>query len=218
MTVSLQVSQPKQSSGLDCPSATDSRSKTILVVDDSESLRAVVRSILVSQTTLKICGEAVDGLDAIDKARKLRPDLIILDVAMPRMNGLQAVPIIRRMMPHVRIVLFSMYGDILGPSPNSTLGVDAVIAKPEGINRLVPCVQTLLESIPRDEKPGPHAEPKFESDLGSTCGALGCPNFATNRAEWSNVAKLVCGYHKNLVDKKHWEEVAHLFGRTPFSN
>src|SRR5690348_15381852 len=128
------MTRPEQSLDADCSPSAVCRSRTILVVDDSESLRAVMRSMLASQTAFEICGEAVDGVDAIDKAEKLRPDLIILDVAMPRMNGLQAVPIIRRMMPHVRIVLFSMYGDVLGPSPNSTLGVDAVISKPEGID------------------------------------------------------------------------------------
>jgi CheY-like chemotaxis protein len=209
------MDQSERSSALDCFRV--SRSKTILVADDNESVRAVMRSILVSETAFEVCGEAIDGVDAIDKAGKLRPDLIILDVAMPRMNGLQAASILRGMMPHARIVLFTMYGDVFGPSPNSTFGVDAVISKLEGMDKLVPCVQNLLQTMETDEL-GPSAEPRFEPGIAGICRVQGCPNNAKYCAEWSNVTKLVCDHHKKLVERKHWSEVAHLFGRTPFTN
>ena len=111
-----------------------------------------------------------------------------------------------------------MYGDVLGPSPNSTLDFDAVISKAEGIGKLVPCVQTLLECIENNE-PEPVAEPSFEPDfVEGICRAWRCPNNAKFRAEWSNVTKLVCDRHKKLMEKKRWSEVAHLFGSTPFSD
>jgi DNA-binding NarL/FixJ family response regulator len=195
----------------------DSRSKTILIVDDSESVRRSVRAVLESQPEWRVCGEAVDGLDAIDKARELRPDLIILDVAMPRMNGLEAASVLRRTMPHLRILLFTMHGDVLGPSPNSTLGFDAALSKPEGIGKLVPCIQTLMGSS-EQEVPEPVEKPSFEPDYGGPCRARHCTNSAKFQAEWKHVTKLVCDQHKKLVEKKPWSEVAHLFGRTPFSD
>jgi DNA-binding NarL/FixJ family response regulator len=98
----------EQSAVLDGPSPTDSRSRTILIVDESDSVRGSIRAVLESQTGWQVCGEATDGVDAIEKARKLKPDLIILDVAMPRMNRLEAASILRRTTPHVRTILFTI--------------------------------------------------------------------------------------------------------------
>lgn len=123
----------------------DLRPKRILIVDDSGVVRRVVRSVLETQTEHQVCGEAVDGVDAIEKAKALQPDLVVLDLAMPRMNGLEAAMILKDAMPRPRIVLFTMYGESLGAS--LTLNVDAVLSKPEGINRLASCVQTLLHSV-----------------------------------------------------------------------
>jgi chemotaxis response regulator CheB len=61
--------------------------KQILVVDDSKAVRDAIRFLLRSQPELAICGEAQDGVGAIEKAQKLRPDLILLDLAMPNLNG-----------------------------------------------------------------------------------------------------------------------------------
>jgi DNA-binding NarL/FixJ family response regulator len=61
--------------------------KSILIVDDSAAVRTTARCFLQNQLGLEVCGEAVDGLDALEKARHLKPDLIILDLSMPRMNG-----------------------------------------------------------------------------------------------------------------------------------
>ena len=65
-------------------------SKNILIVDDSFVIRAATRHFLEEETDFTVCGEAIDGLDALEKAEQLHPDLIILDLAMPRMDGLQA--------------------------------------------------------------------------------------------------------------------------------
>jgi DNA-binding NarL/FixJ family response regulator len=62
----------------------------LLIVDDHEVVRRGVRSLLTDQTDWEVCGEAVDGQDALDKARELKPDLIVMDVSMPRLNGLEA--------------------------------------------------------------------------------------------------------------------------------
>jgi DNA-binding NarL/FixJ family response regulator len=119
-------------------------SKRILVADDSDTVRRVARSYLTQQD-LDVCGEAVDGEDAIEKARKLKPDLILLDVVMPRTNGIVAASVLKEMMPNVRIVLFTMYSEAVARVfPHKGLAVDAVIAKGEGMNRLAECVQSLL--------------------------------------------------------------------------
>jgi DNA-binding NarL/FixJ family response regulator len=79
--------------------------KCILIADDSQTIRTVLRTFLESREGFEVCGEAVDGVDAIEKAKELRPNLIILDLAMPRMNGAAAASVLKRMMPKVPIIL-----------------------------------------------------------------------------------------------------------------
>jgi DNA-binding NarL/FixJ family response regulator len=121
-------------------------SKRILVADDSDTVRRVLRSYL-AQLDLDVCGEAADGEDTIEKARKLKPDLILLDVAMPRTNGIVVASVLKEMMPNVRIVLFTMYSDAVARAfPDKGLAADVVVAKAEGMSRLADCVQNLLRS------------------------------------------------------------------------
>jgi DNA-binding NarL/FixJ family response regulator len=120
-------------------------SKSILIVDDSESVRKITRLFIESQVDLEVCGEAVDGVDGIEKAKALKPDLILLDLAMPRMNGVEAASIIKRTMPQVRIIMFTLYKEILGRSVASAVGVDAVVSKPDGGWKMIECVRGLLQ-------------------------------------------------------------------------
>ena len=121
-------------------------SKRILVADDSDTVRRILRSYL-AQHDLDVCGEAADGEDAIEKARKLKPDLILLDAAMPRTNGIVVACVLKEMMPNVPIVLFTMYSDAVARAfPDKGLAVDAVVAKADGMSRLADCVQNLLRS------------------------------------------------------------------------
>jgi CheY-like chemotaxis protein len=121
-------------------------SKSILVVDDSPTVRKVTRLFLETQLELEVCGEAVDGVDAIEKAKKLKPDLIVLDLAMPEMNGIEAASVIKGMMPKVPIVLFTLYRESIGDALASAVGVDAVLSKPDGGWKLLECVKTLLRA------------------------------------------------------------------------
>jgi two-component system chemotaxis response regulator CheY len=63
--------------------------KRILIVDDSESVRDVIRMFLKDVATVEICGEASDGLEAVEKTKRLRPDLVVLDLSLPSMNGVE---------------------------------------------------------------------------------------------------------------------------------
>jgi len=81
----------------------------VLVVDDHELVRRGIRSVLAAEPTLTICGEATDGLDATEKALKTRPDIVVMDISMPRMNGLQAAQEIKRLLPETEIVIISQH-------------------------------------------------------------------------------------------------------------
>jgi PAS domain S-box-containing protein len=81
----------------------------VLVVDDHEVVRRGVRSLILSHAGYEICGEAVDGQDAVEQARALSPDLIVMDVSMPRLNGLEATPLIRTALPHAEVLILSQH-------------------------------------------------------------------------------------------------------------
>jgi len=81
----------------------------ILVADDHELVRRGVRSLLETRPDIEVCGEASDGLDAIEQARHLSPDLIVMDISMPRLNGLEATREIRRTLPTIDILILSQH-------------------------------------------------------------------------------------------------------------
>jgi DNA-binding NarL/FixJ family response regulator len=120
----------------------------ILIADDSATARKVIRAYL-NQRNFEVCGEAIDGVDALEKATELEPALILLDLRMPRMNGLEAASVLRGRMPNVRIVLLTLYDEFLSyKSLMSAIGIDEIISKPNGFSRLAECVRGLLGSPP----------------------------------------------------------------------
>ena len=81
----------------------------ILVVDDHALVRKGICSVLATNPTLAVCGEAVDGQDGVDKARSLRPDVVVMDLSMPRLNGLEATREIKRFLPDAEILIVSQH-------------------------------------------------------------------------------------------------------------
>lgn len=118
-------------------------SNGILVVDDNANIRHLLR-VFVESNGFKVCGEAENGADAVEKAKLLRPDLVLLDLTMPIMTGTEAAPILKRLLPQVKIILFTMHADGTSKSVPSANGVDVVIAKSDSIKRLGEHLKTLL--------------------------------------------------------------------------
>jgi DNA-binding NarL/FixJ family response regulator len=83
--------------------------KSILIVDDDKLIRNVLRCFVETRTHFEVCGEAVNGLDAIEKTRTLHPDLIVMDFTMPVMNGLEAGAILKAMLTKIPIVMYTVH-------------------------------------------------------------------------------------------------------------
>jgi two-component system response regulator DevR len=118
--------------------------RTILIADDSEMVRAKIRQALERETDFEICGEATDGVEAVAKAKELTPDLILLDVKMARLTGLEVARILRHTQPRIRIMMVTMYAEELNKTLTSLFGVDAVFSKSEGVTKLIERVENLL--------------------------------------------------------------------------
>lgn len=118
--------------------------KTVLIVDDNAVIRAPLRRLLESQPEFKVSGEAENGRDAINKAEQLKPDLIILDLAMPVMNGLDAATILRNMLPDVLLILFTAHDGTQVQRLAKAAGINAVVAKSESSSALIAQAKALV--------------------------------------------------------------------------
>jgi PAS domain S-box-containing protein len=123
----------------------------ILIVDDHEIVRQGMRSLFALRANWEVCGEAVDGLDAIDKARQLKPDVILLDVSMPRLNGLDAARAIRKEVPSSEIVIVSQHDASHMRQKAIEVGARGYVAKSELSRELLVAIDGILRE--RTETP-----------------------------------------------------------------
>ncbi|MDQ1406845.1 MAG: hypothetical protein QOG55_2474 [Acidobacteriaceae bacterium] len=125
--------------------ADGSVTKRILIVDDLLQMRKLIRDYLEEEKEFRVCGEAIDGFDAIVKAQNLKPDLIILDASMPRMTGIEAAPKLKKLLPETPIILFTFHESMMQGFASGEVGVDAVVTKDRGMFPLKESVKALLQ-------------------------------------------------------------------------
>jgi DNA-binding NarL/FixJ family response regulator len=108
-----------------------------------------MRACLEERADIEVCAQTSNGLETVNAAMDLRPDLIILDVLMPGLNGIEVASILKKSRSAAKIILFTMFGDYIGNTVASTAGVNIVLPKPEGISALVEAINSLLDLSPR---------------------------------------------------------------------
>lgn len=118
----------------------------ILLADDHELVRRGIRGLLNTKRKWRIVGEAGDGLDAIDKARKLKPDIVILDIDMPNLNGLEATPKIREAAPGAKIVALTLHesGEMVRRALDA--GAHGFVLKSDLADRLVTALNEITHA------------------------------------------------------------------------
>ena len=118
----------------------------IIVVDDNEAVRNTVRSLLASRKECTVCGEARDGLETIEKAKLLRPDLILMDISMPRMDGLEATKVIQQELPETKVLIVSQNDPAVVSQQAAQVKAHGYIAKADLHRKLIPAIQRMFPS------------------------------------------------------------------------
>src|SRR6201993_3323649 len=109
-------------------------SHTILIADDSVFIRQGLCELFEREEDFDVCGDAENGLEAVEMAQVLHPDLILLDLSMPVMNGIEAACELKRLMPMVPIIVFSEYCDVFSEREARSEGISALVSKTEPLS------------------------------------------------------------------------------------
>ena len=117
----------------------------VLIVDDHDIIRKGVRTILSERKDIEICAEAADGRDAIEKARELKPDVIIMDVGMPHLGGFKAAREIKKFLPDVRIVFLSMHDGHEAIEQSKLVGAQGYVRKTQASLQLLKALDAVLQ-------------------------------------------------------------------------
>ena|SRR5664279_1160094 len=120
--------------------------KNILIVDDSQLIRKKLRAMLQGFSTWHVCGEAVNGRDAISQAQRLAPDLVVLDLSMPIMNGLEAARELKRLNPAIQLLMFTTFKTDHFEKEATAAGCSAVLSKTDPPKLLLGAIHRLLHS------------------------------------------------------------------------
>jgi PAS domain S-box-containing protein len=128
----------------DAPGSEQLASHRVLIVDDAEDIRMLLRMKLGRHENIEVVGEAVDGVDAVDQARELQPHLVLLDMAMPRMDGLQALPLIRAAVPDVRVIVLSGFNQGTLEKEALAAGADRYVVKGGSMRELLEVIEKVL--------------------------------------------------------------------------
>jgi CheY-like chemotaxis protein len=118
---------------------------TVLIVDDHAAIRTALRYLFENRLASIICEEAENGVDAIAKAHELKPDLIVLDLSMPLMNGFEAARILRELFPDIPI--FMLTGHYMSATEQTALqaGIRAVFSKHQDLAPLITQARAVFE-------------------------------------------------------------------------
>lgn len=107
----------------------------ILLVDDHDVMRGGLRSLLESRPGWEVCGEAANSTDAIEKAKTLRPDVVVMDISMPGFSGLEAVPVIRKETPGAEVLILSRHEEREIRLKALEAGARGYVTKSQGLAR-----------------------------------------------------------------------------------
>ncbi len=120
--------------------------KRVLIADDHEAVRRGLRTVLEGNSELKVVGEAVNGEEAVEQVQRLKPDLVIIDLSMPILDGLQAAQEIKKFAPTTPIVAFSMHKIKEFVDMAKRIGLRGFVAKEDDGKALLEAVDAVIHN------------------------------------------------------------------------
>ena len=204
--------------------------KRVLIADDNGPMRRAIRSFLEQQPEIEICAQTAKGLETLHAAVALRPDLLILDLRMPELNGVEIASLLKKDLPNSKVILFTLYQDALHEGLASAIGANVVVPKAEGLSVLAREVRALLD-IPKgngETSPTPEtevfakgpslllksalrdSEERFQSTFEQN--AVGMAHVAATDGRWLRVNRKFCemvGYSPSELCHMTVQDIAH---------
>ena len=120
----------------------------IVLADDHAAVRNSLRLLIAEEPDLELVGEAVDGLEAIRAVHALKPDLLLTDIKMPQMSGLEVLQYLRNEKNPVAIIILSNHSDTLYVEAAMRLGANAFVAKSSGLEALMDAIHAVQKGLP----------------------------------------------------------------------
>jgi signal transduction histidine kinase/CheY-like chemotaxis protein len=179
----------------------------ILIADDHEPARSGIRSLLASCQDWSVCGEAADGLEATQLARQLRPDLILMDISMPRMDGIEAARIIGNELPECEIIIVSQNDPALVSRQAAELKARAYLSKALVSRDLIPSIQEITRH--RNAQSQNRAPVRSEINDLSWLGGGGAMGVVIRSTDWSQTP---------LGDPHSWSPALRMMTRFLLAN
>ena len=124
----------------------------VLIADDDNVYRSYVRRMLETGADMNVVAEAVDGEEAVTLSRLLKPDLVLMDLDLPRLHGLQATRRLKAEVPKTRVIILSTVGDETCRRAAEKYGADAFLPKGTDIARLLSLIRKVTERAPQDNR------------------------------------------------------------------
>ena len=120
----------------------------ILIADDQPYIRRALRALLESKKSWEVCGEASDGREAIERTEQLHPDIVVMDLFMPRLNGLEATRSIHQRFPSAQVLLLTLddFPELARLARDA--GAQGYVLKPDSSQFLIPAIASLGDSTP----------------------------------------------------------------------
>jgi DNA-binding NarL/FixJ family response regulator len=120
---------------------------SVLIVDDNPVVRRILCELVKQQEEFEVCGEAANGREAIEKAQQLHPDLIVTDLSMPVMNGLEEARYLKKLMPGVPVIIYSAHSDPFVEKEARSAGAFAVVSKSDSVGALIAAARSAFEQV-----------------------------------------------------------------------
>lgn len=147
----------------------------ILIADDHQLFNDGMKMMLAAEDTLQVVGQVFSGKDVLDAVHRMQPDVVLLDINMPHLNGLEVAEKLLKSYPKVRIIMLTMYSDRKFVEDCQRMGVPGYILKNSGVDEVLSAIETVLAGkryydpkLTKSTTPNQHADDSFQKQFQLT--------------------------------------------------